>query len=322
LNSSWGLPFSISDAFRRPNLMRAFLVLVTLGIASAGCIEEGDGVQPSTPNVVLTLDETSDRLTVASAADGADWDRLAVSLDQPDSFDLRAGLNCATRDGPVSPGCAVDIKDAGTYVEVTDQANRIQASEFLEFCGLERGSTTGVARSDVKVTVKDTVSNKIMESWTFTSIAACSAGSTNPDAPTISWAADETKDRLSVNSASATADWYRLTVQVDSCTITPAGAAVRVYAGDGTATSVDKNEESDDDGAALGAASATTACGAPAAVRIGTATAKVTSGDYLDFCVGPASGTEVATKVKVTFVDTIANAVQHTHTFTNVARCP
>jgi archaeal type IV pilus assembly protein PilA len=139
---------------------------------------------------------------------------------------------------------------------------------------------------------------------------------------TISWAADETMDRLVVNSASQNADWYKLTVQVDSCTITPAGAAVRLYAGDGTATSVDKEEESDDDGAPLGAASATTSCGAPSAVRIGTASAKIESGDYIDFCAGPAAGVEAVTTVKVTFMDTSANAIQHTHTFTNVARCP
>jgi archaeal type IV pilus assembly protein PilA len=146
-------------------------------------------------------------------------------------------------------------------------------------------------------------------------------GNTGSAAPSISWAPDESNDRLGVTTASNNADWFRLTVQVDSCTVSTSTATV-VYAGATPATSIAKNTDATTSGAPLNTGTAGTVCGATLAKRVGTTSAKMVAGDYIDICHGPVSATPpTVTSVKVIVKDTTANSVVLTHTFTDLANC-
>src|SRR5688500_3796114 len=62
-------------------------------------------------------------------------------------------------------------------------------------------------------------------------------GNTGSAAPQISWNPDEGNDRLSVNTASQNADWFRLTFEVDSCVST----ATNIFAGAVSSTFITRN---------------------------------------------------------------------------------
>lgn len=138
-------------------------------------------------------------------------------------------------------------------------------------------------------------------------------GNTGSTAPQISWNPDETQDRFTVNTAANNADWYRLTIQADSCT----SVGAIVAGSTSSATYINKNVNA----AATGADIANANCASPSAVRVGSGAARIIAGDYIDLCHDDTSGSTAATNVKVTIKDTTANSIVTSHTFTDVADC-
>ena len=114
----------------------------------------------SAPSFQLSKDETEDKLVVVQAGEGADWARIGIFTD---STNIHYALNGTVSNSPdnevsTQPGNPSMIKTTQTLMN---------AGDYLAF----RAES---AAQNVKITVKDTVSNQIIGSYTFLSIAAIS----------------------------------------------------------------------------------------------------------------------------------------------------
>ncbi len=126
-------------------------------------------------------------------------------------------------------------------------------------------------------------------------------GKTSSSTPTFSLSRDESADKLSVTSADSDADWNRLALKTEGANI-----CVRLNA----ATPMGACSGTDANVAATPVAAANTDV---------TATANLMeAGEYLEFCESTAAAN---TPVTITVVDTSANSVIGSFTFSDIAVC-
>jgi flagellin-like protein len=145
------------------------------------------GGSQSAPALSFNTDSVADKLTVTSAATGADWSRLSLKVTsctqtQTNSIIYVGGsatkvyqntaasaanggaLNLAAPNGPPN------VCGAGVAVQVTPTSVPIAAGNSLAFC---TGPSAATAATNVVVQVTDTVANSVIGSYTFTSVAGC-----------------------------------------------------------------------------------------------------------------------------------------------------
>ncbi len=144
------------------------LVAVVLGLAAGAFViiqilasERSDAA----PAVGFTKDEDRDRLVVASAVDGAYWNRiqLQATIQSGSATALYVGTgSTVVNDAAAATGGQL----LGQRVAASEDATRILGNDFLEFCA--DGTAAGVA-----VSVYDAEANVRLGTWTFNDIRPC-----------------------------------------------------------------------------------------------------------------------------------------------------
>lgn len=189
--------FSTADTAVSPVIGVILMVAITVVLAATVFVLVSDlgDTGDAPPALAFYKDETRDRLEVASADKGADWDRLAVKVVQCKQSEIGVGgvttgarivmgtvsanhvnvaataastsyLNtAASTGGDVTCGAAI-------LVEVTDAAAPMIAGDFIEFCN-ESNTAAGAEASFVDVQVIDTSSNSKVWEGRFPVIRKC-----------------------------------------------------------------------------------------------------------------------------------------------------
>lgn len=112
----------------------------------------------SAPSFQLSKDETEDKLVVVQAGEGADWARIGIFTDSTTT--IKYALN-----GSVNSGSTNVSTQPGNPSMIATTQTLMNAGDYLAF------RATSAAAQNVKITLKDTVSNQIIGSYTFLSIA-------------------------------------------------------------------------------------------------------------------------------------------------------
>ena len=114
----------------------------------------------SAPSFQLSKDETEDKLVVVQAGEGADWARIGIFTDFTNStITIKYALN---NDSVVNSDVS---KEPGNPSMIATTQTLMNAGDYLAF------RATSDTAQNVKITLKDTVSNQIIGSYTFLSIA-------------------------------------------------------------------------------------------------------------------------------------------------------
>lgn len=155
--------FVETDEAVSPVIAVILMVAITVVLAATVFVlvsDIGSQTGKTAPAFALTQDESNDRLTVSSAASGADWNRLVIkgSKEAPDGASFALNLETA--------GAATETAITIAGVEITGGVDPMTAGEFLDLCG------TATA-TNLKLTLIDLSANQIMGEWTFLNFGLC-----------------------------------------------------------------------------------------------------------------------------------------------------
>lgn len=110
------------------------------------------------PAFELTQDEVSDKLTVASSVQSANWNRLEIRSDKVSIVMNEDGVNADNQ----------TLSSATTWTRIDTASDPMNAGDYLKFCG------SGGAKTDVTFEIRDLEANQIVKSGVrFSEIAAC-----------------------------------------------------------------------------------------------------------------------------------------------------
>ncbi|MEA3144333.1 MAG: Archaeal Type pilin, N-terminal [Thermoplasmata archaeon] len=182
--------FKANDEAVSPVIGVILMVAITVVLAAVVFVLVSNlskGSNNSAPTLAINTDDTADKLIITSAATGADWSRLSVkvaSCTQANNAGDLINMGTATpyqNDPAVSAGADLNAAaamgtacGAGALVQVTATSVPIAAGDFLQFCTSPFGMGTSAA-TNVVIDVIDTVANSAIGSYTFTSVALCTA---------------------------------------------------------------------------------------------------------------------------------------------------
>jgi flagellin-like protein len=179
--------FVQADEAVSPVIAVILMVAITVVLAATVFVlvsDIGGNTANSAPSISWTADEGNDRLTVSTAAQNADWNRLTVQLDSCTSTGSAiafVGQDTATPDIYINEA-ADDDATTGDHdlnsapsattcsplsVEITGVATKISAGDYIEFC------VAPGTMANAKVTIKDTTANAVVHTYTFTTIDPC-----------------------------------------------------------------------------------------------------------------------------------------------------
>lgn len=159
--------FVETDEAVSPVIAVILMVAITVVLAATVFVlvsDIGSQTGKTAPAFSLTQDETLDRLSISSAASGADWNRLELTSDPAN---VRCNTNGQAIAVPVAPNAACVVATAGTFVDITTATDPMTAGEFLDLC------VTPAATTTFKITLRDVNANQIMGEWTFLSLLTC-----------------------------------------------------------------------------------------------------------------------------------------------------
>jgi flagellin-like protein len=183
--------FVQADDAVSPVIAVILMVAITVVLAATVFVlvsDIGGNTANSAPSISWTSDEGQDKLVVSTAAQNADWNRLTVQVDSctgaaAGKFGYIGGPNTATHvskpataasktalnSGAAAVNCANAVAEKATGSGVGGgAAQKILAGDFVQFC---TDNLTPI--TNVKVTIKDTTANAVVETYTFTDVAVC-----------------------------------------------------------------------------------------------------------------------------------------------------
>jgi flagellin-like protein len=176
--------FKANDEAVSPVIGVILMVAITVVLAAVVFVLVSNlskGGSQSAPTLAIATDDTLDRLTMTSAATGADWSRLSIStvscsgtgtpiinIGAAAAPHQNAAATAAAKTAISVAGTATTC-GAGTAVQIATTPTAIKASDYLSFC------ITGTAptATTVIVSITDTVANSQVGQYTFTNIAVC-----------------------------------------------------------------------------------------------------------------------------------------------------
>lgn len=116
----------------------------------------------SAPAFSVKTDDQADHLDVVSAAQGADWNRLAITADQTT---IMWGTQATLTWG--------NITTANAFSDITTTNKPMHASDYIYLCGKNAANTAAEAKTDVKIKLRDEPANQLLGEWTFLTIRGC-----------------------------------------------------------------------------------------------------------------------------------------------------
>lgn len=162
--------FVETDEAVSPVIAVILMVAITVVLAATVFVlvsDIGSQTGKTAPAFSTTQDETLDRLTVSSAASGADWNRLEIAANRMPTG-TSPSIRCAINTEALSGSLPCNMAAANAFVDITTATDPMTAGEFLDFC------QTGTAMTEpVKFTIRDLNANQIMGEHTFLNLVAC-----------------------------------------------------------------------------------------------------------------------------------------------------
>ncbi len=143
----------------------------------------GGTATESAPAVSWQLDDPQDRIVVVSAAQNADWSRLAVRVAACNQGDGSGAIGRLGTDpapyqnrladatgGPLNTAAATGTScGPGTFVPISPNGAPMASDDFLAFCS----SPASADMTDIKIEIQDTLANAVIHHATFLNWAAC-----------------------------------------------------------------------------------------------------------------------------------------------------
>lgn len=169
--------FAGADEAVSPVISTILMVAITVVLAATAFVlvaDVGGQTGKAAPAIGLRADDNLDRLVVTSAAQGADWARLAI---MQTSFGGTGTIHVGTDAVPAFPGdppgyqnepAASTGGNIATEVPITSTTDPITAGEYLELCRSAGGNDGALT-----VSLKDVSANVLIGSFTFLSVAEC-----------------------------------------------------------------------------------------------------------------------------------------------------
>lgn len=178
-----------------PVIAVILMVAITVVLAATVFVlvsDIGGNKSSAAPAFNLSPDEGQSRLTVESAAQNADWNRLTVQADSCTFATAAAGniINVGGAsaavthvsvaayptgaDTPIGTASATTSCGAAVAVRIAPSATKMTAGQFLEFCaGASSATPSATFAGNVKIVLIDTTANSQAYSYTFTNVRQC-----------------------------------------------------------------------------------------------------------------------------------------------------
>jgi flagellin-like protein len=179
--------FVHADEAVSPVIAVILMVAITVVLAATVFVlvsNIGGNTANSAPSISWTSDEGADKLVVSTAAQNADWNRLTVQVDSctgaaagkivyiggPNTAThVNQAATAASKTAISAAACGGPVAEKATGSGVGGGvAQKILAGDNIRFC---TDNLTPV--TNVKVTIKDTTANAVVETYTFTDVAVC-----------------------------------------------------------------------------------------------------------------------------------------------------
>lgn len=161
--------FACSDEAVSPVISTILMVAITVVLAATAFVlvaDVGGQTGKAPPAIGLRADDNLDRLVVTSAAQGADWARLAIvqtSFGGTGTIHVGSSLADGYQNEPAGTGGGNPATPGG--VPISPDPEPITAGEYLEFCRSAGGNDGALT-----VSVKDVSANALLGSFTFLSV--------------------------------------------------------------------------------------------------------------------------------------------------------
>jgi flagellin-like protein len=158
----------IDDDAVSPIIATILMVAVTVVLATTVfvLIDQFSASAPPAPNVIFQVVDHTDRLEVAGASAVADWIRLDARVEtQSGAGSIHMGTDAAGGHQN-EPAAATGGDILAAPVQVSTQADKIAAGDYLEFCA-------DAPAQHVVVLIVDVASNFKLGPYTFGTIDAC-----------------------------------------------------------------------------------------------------------------------------------------------------
>lgn len=162
--------FAGADEAVSPVISTILMVAITVVLAATAFVlvaDVGGQTGKAAPAIGLRADDNLDRLVVTSAAQGADWARLAI---MQTSFGgtgtIYVGTSATDGDGYQNePAAPTGPNNIATEVAISTETEPITAGQYLELCRSAGGNDGALT-----VTIKDVSANALIGSFTFLSV--------------------------------------------------------------------------------------------------------------------------------------------------------
>lgn len=163
--------FACSDEAVSPVISTILMVAITVVLAATAFVlvaDVGGQTGKAPPAIGLRADDNLDRLSVTSAAQGADWKRLSILRTSFGGTSIVYVGNSGDNTGYQNEAAAASGGDIATEVPISPDPEPITAGEYLEFCRSSTGTDGALT-----VSIKDVSANALLGSFTFLSVDVC-----------------------------------------------------------------------------------------------------------------------------------------------------